>query len=333
MSLSDGLIYYILCYMDDLTKILYLNRSLHKIVMRWIYDNRIIDVRRYPQQAWFCRKINNVSYTTLISKHNKYIEFDDRFDYPIDLQLSKLRHIQMVKFGCCFDSSIVVSRQIYTLIFGNSFNQPIDLASAWNLHTLIFGNAFNQPVDFRSMGNLHTLIFGRRFNQLINPRSMGNLHTVKFGWDFNQPVDFPESVYSIEFGWAFNYSVDFQSTKELHTVIFGDSFNCVVDFQSTKVHTVKFGYHFNQPIDLQSTNLHVVEFGASFNQLVDFQSTKIHTIKFGLFFNRCINHVSANIKTLIFHRDYTRFQLAPDEMKTFTETTDEIHRTFTRIDY
>jgi hypothetical protein len=129
---------------------------------------------------------------------------------------------------------------IIYLIFGCSFNQPVDNLPCSITH-LTFDYSFNQLVDNLPCSITH-LTFGCSFNQPVDnlPHSITHL---TFDYNFNHPVDnLPCSIIHLTFGYCFDHPVDNLPCLITH-LIFSYRFNRTVDNLPHSITHLKFGKH------------------------------------------------------------------------------------------
>lgn len=211
----------------------------------------------------------------------KYLQFGD------DLVVYK-------KCSCCTQINIsdsyifnqnILPKNLEVLIFGNEFNESLNIILPEKLKYINFGNNYNKPIDKIIFPNsLETLIFGNNFNQSLNVSSLQNTNLQK-----------------LILKGKFNNLIDLNFFPNLQTLILSDNFNQpLFDSNLCNLKYLVLARNFNKKIDFQEfPQLRYLEFGANFQQSIDsIKSLQyLQTLRFNNYFfiNNIHLYVNSNI--------------------------------------
>ena len=202
-------------------------------------------------------------------------------------QFHKLWHV--FRFLCvlifCF-TELFSCPSVWSL-WGDAYNQTLDLFLPSSLQSLTFGRAFNQALDDLPLMGLQSLTLGDRFNMCMDQLKLPNLVELNFGHSFNwslRKVTFP-SLRKLTFGSSFNQPLDdmIMTFPALESLILGEDFNqqlTNVKFPY-RLMTLTFGNRFNQSLEAVQfpTRLRYLSFGDDFVQSLESQQ-KNQTFRF-----------------------------------------------------
>ncbi|KAM9957708.1 hypothetical protein ACTFIW_012677 [Dictyostelium discoideum] len=256
---------------------------------------------------------------------------------PILKESSIPNSVCHLKFGYSFNrpfNSNIISGiesddcNLKSLIFGNSFNQPLETTTTnenneiinddkWlsklnKLTNLEFGESFQQDIKIGQLPiSLTSLVLSKHYNGIIENGALtnsilnNNNSIFKFKFDsngnknsiiVNDVNSIPKYVTTLEFDNQFNQVIhNGDIPKNVGSIIFGKEFNSFIEPFSinSNVTSIEFGYRFNQPIvdnQLPVENLTNLTFGNNFNQTIEPHqfSKNLKKLKYGLTFNRTI---------------------------------------------
>src|SRR5579872_236302 len=169
--LIDDIFLYIVAYLDDKDKILFLSSSqhLHKLKNK-VYYRKKVDIG-FIYHLWYFDNFTNAKVYNLkynLPKRITYLTFNKYFNKSI------MRYIPFT---------------VTHLTFGNKFNQNIKGCIPNSVTYLTFGNDFNGFIKNAIPDSVTHLTFGAKFNRPIKGNIPNSVTHLTFGAKFNKPIE------------------------------------------------------------------------------------------------------------------------------------------------
>ncbi|EGC40598.1 hypothetical protein DICPUDRAFT_73890 [Dictyostelium purpureum] len=255
------------------------------------------------------------------------LKISDRYDQPLLDNWWKSKTsgsvclLKKLEFGYDFNQYLrpfkSIPPTVETLIFGHSFNEPLDYGSippsvtCLSLKESIDYNIIFEP-DISLPNSILSLQLGYYYNQPFQPKSLpDSLTSLTLGSSFNHSLGvgcLPPSLTSISFGLIYNKPFFPNSLpSSLKTLHLGYSFNQPLENLPISLTKLILGAEFNQPLRIQSlTALKTLLLGRDYNLPFDQESLpqSLETIEFGFFFNQKLSNLPLSIKKIVFSRDF-----------------------------
>jgi hypothetical protein len=199
----------IICsYLDDVDKTYFLSakKYLNNLKCNFSYDKQVtyekIENLIYKNNFVSIIVNNNTMFNQIVGY--KYLEFDHKFDNPIDNYNIPVT-VLSIKFGMYFDHPVKnkFPEGLEILEFGYCFNQSIKNTIPSTVKKLIFGFNFDHDIKRKLPDKLEYLILGTSFNHPIVDAFPSTLKYLKLPHRYNNWFSylhqrFPECY--IEFG-------------------------------------------------------------------------------------------------------------------------------------
>lgn len=246
------------------------------------------------------RKLIKSGHIELILSDNDGVGYKHSIDILANLKGLKILHLFQYRYPIKRLPPNLI--ELYT---GNCFNQLIGtngLILPNSIEKLVFGFSFNQPIDIYPP-NLKILEFGSRFNQTVDNLPDGLIKLNLTGC-FNQSLDnLPRTLKVLSlFGIYpshFNQSVD-NLPSDLEELYFSGEFNKSIDFLPSTLKIIYLSSFFNQKINNLPNGLIKLFFpkNGDFNESIDFLPDTIETLYLPNKYSQNIEKLPMNLREL-----------------------------------